>query len=120
MTTPNDTFIPSSGNVFRDLELDNPDKELAEADRRIDATPESILARFAAAYAEHGPAPARRLRITLSDNTQIEGYVERPNDGVFDLTDGDLGWALLPTLLDRIDYANARYRGAAPLWQREG
>ena len=83
-------------------------------------TPEAILARFAAEYAEHGRGPERRLTITYDDETTQSGYI----------TQNPLNFFIRPTTLatpyytylpniTRIDYSNARYRGAQPLWERD-
>ena len=86
-------------------------------------TPESILARFAAEYAEHGPGPERRLSMTLHFDNVISGYIGGERDDLWKIfyRDGDRrGSFITSDQIHRIDYSNARYRGAAPLWEREG
>ncbi len=85
-------------------------------------SPESILARFAAAYAEHGPGPERRLLVTFNDGGTEDGYATRDNSmDIYNDNDVFTGWIYFRTsTITRIDYANARYRGEQPLWEREG
>lgn len=85
-------------------------------------TPESILARFAAEYAEHGPGDAQRLRIIYDNGNSQIGYIRRDprGDGHFLLATerGYFKDYTYPKHITRIDYSNARYRGPEPLWQR--
>lgn len=87
------------------------------------STPETILARFAVAYAEHGAGDERRLRITYDNGNSLIGYIKphgrRAGHFLLMTEKGYLKDYLYPKHIDRIDYSNARYRGTAPLWQRE-
>jgi len=82
-------------------------------------TPESILSRFAAAYAEHGAGNERRLQIGYGGVIQ-DGFIVA-HDGSFSVCSASNGARPIRTKhITRIDYSNARYRGTEPLWQREG
>jgi len=86
-------------------------------------TPEAVLSRFAAAYAERGAEEMYRLDIVFEDESAFSGmYVcVNENNGLFIATSGLYLWDF-PAALDitRIDYSNARYRGDQPLYEREG
>lgn len=90
-------------------------------------TPESILARFAARYAEHGAQKGRnRLELCLKygrGEHKRKGYIDRDLHGRFYLDYGSGHYRMSQddiAAITRIDYSNARYRGAQPLWEREG
>jgi len=85
-------------------------------------TPETILARFAAAYAEHKPSPERRLQVTFFGKRVRNGYIVRFPDDEFLYFRNGHGLMRLKNPnanITRIDYANARYRGAEPLYQKD-
>lgn len=86
-------------------------------------TPETILARFAAAYAEHGAGDELKITMKFGHTTHLlEGYAQQCGTGwkVLDDYGRFRSGFVNTTALTRIDYSNARYRGTAPLWQREG
>jgi hypothetical protein len=89
----------------------------------VTTTPEVILARFAAAYKDHDPGAEYRLRITCRDGSSMVGYVaKRKGVNQFFLISmrGIIKSCIYPERITRIDYSNARYRGAQPLFEREG
>jgi len=81
-------------------------------------TPDSILARFATEF--RNPA-GQELRITFADGATRDGSVRGgPNNFVIVHGKHAESTTYLHTWdITRIDYSNARYRGAEPLYERK-
>jgi len=89
-------------------------------------TPETILARFAAAYAEHGAGDDHLLTLEYQP---LGWHAESGYITNYAINDKSFWWIVVPASeymaiiapehITRIDYSNARYRDTAPLWQRE-
>lgn len=91
-----------------------------------DTTPASILARFARSAIDRRPKPERQLRIDYGDGSVLRSvYISRnwEHAGYVAISvryGNRLTWNINNVdHITRIDYANARYRGEQPLWQRE-
>lgn len=81
-------------------------------------TPETILARFVAAYHQRNTDDDVELRIVFANGYEYRGIVLR--DGKVFRFDRARGATIIITdHITRIDYANANYREDQPLYERE-